>query len=69
MRVVLNIIVLTIEMKTGRKYPTSENISKRNRKKRRRMRGRSKNIRRRRIKKRGRMKRKKEGEEEGEVGG
>jgi hypothetical protein len=53
-------------MRTEKKFPTSENISNMDRKKRRRMRGRSKRIRRRRIKKRGRMRGRKE---EDEVGG
>jgi hypothetical protein len=42
-------------MRTEKKYPTSKNISRRERVGFRRMRGRSKKIRRRRIKKRGRM--------------
>jgi hypothetical protein len=51
LKVVLGKIVL--EMRTEKKYLTSKSISKRDGKKRRRMRGRSKKIRRRRIKKRG----------------
>jgi hypothetical protein len=49
----LNVVVLTSQMRTEKKYPTSRNISNINRRKRRRMRGRSKKIRRRIIKKRG----------------
>jgi hypothetical protein len=56
LRVVLRMRVLTFGMKMEWKYPTSKNISKIIRKKKRRMRVRSKKIRRRRIKKRGRMK-------------
>jgi hypothetical protein len=52
-KVVLSVAIL--KMRTEKRYPTSKNISDRDRKKRRRMRGRSKKIRRRRIKKRGRM--------------
>jgi hypothetical protein len=52
-KVVLSIGVLIIGMKTEWKYPTSKNISERDSRKRRRMRGRSKKIRRRRIEKRG----------------
>jgi hypothetical protein len=55
LKVISRVLVLTIETRTGKKYPTSKNITKRKRKTRRRMRGRSKKIRRRRIKKRGRM--------------
>jgi hypothetical protein len=54
-KVVLRIIVLTIGMKTEWKYPTSKNISQRDRRRGRRMRVRSEKIRRRRTEKRGRM--------------
>jgi hypothetical protein len=43
--VVLRVIVLTNEMRTGKRYPTSKNISNKDRMKRRRMRGRSKKTR------------------------
>jgi DNA repair photolyase len=54
-KVVLRVIVLTLQMRTEKKYPTSKNISNRDREKRRRIRGRSKKIRRRRVKKKKRM--------------
>jgi hypothetical protein len=63
----LKVVVLTLQMRTEKKYPTSKNISNTIRKKRRRMKGRSKKIRGRRIKKRGKIRGKGEREEEGEV--
>jgi hypothetical protein len=53
--IILEVILISTisEMKTEKKYPTSKNISKIIKKKRRRMRGRNKKIARRRIKRRG----------------
>jgi hypothetical protein len=55
LKVVLRFVVLTIVMRTEKKYPTSKSISKGGRRKRRRMKGRSKKIRRWGIQKRWRM--------------
>jgi hypothetical protein len=56
LQVVSRVGVVIIGMRTEKKYPTSENISKRKRKTSRIMRRKGEKIRRRRIKKRERMK-------------